>query len=74
MITVYDMTSGTLRQELEAEKKSAQPAQATEMHLDIAYSYEPALQEVLLNETSTDKSEARHIAGLDVDSFINRMK
>jgi hypothetical protein len=73
MVTVYDMTSGTLRQELEAAKKSTKPVQAAEMHLDTDYSPAPALQEVILDVPVTGKSVA-HIAGLNIDGFISKMK
>lgn len=76
MVKVYDMTSGTLRYELEAEaeKKSAQPIPVAEIRLDAEYCPAPALQEIVLSEPQTNKSPARHIAGLDVDSFVNGMK
>jgi len=76
MVTVYDMTSGTLRQELEADKKPARPVQTAELRLDTDYDYSPtpALQEIAWNQADTDKSAAHLIAGLNVDTFISRMK
>lgn len=73
MVTVYDMTSGTLRQELEANKPSTQVEATPDMRCEAEDTLMPMLQEVQWSETD-DNASPDLLAGLNIDSFISEMK
>ena len=74
MVTVYDMTSGTLRQELEASKPSIQVEPTPDMRCEAEDTLMPMLQEVQWSETDNNNTLPDHLAELNIDSFIREMK
>jgi hypothetical protein len=72
MITVYDMTSGTLRKELE-ESHQTESLQQTEMH-EATHAPELQLQEIVFETPVTNDTLPEHLLGIQVEDFINNMK
>lgn len=73
MITVYDMTSGTFRKELEVSNKpegQAQPAMVELAGID----KELQLHEVEFKRTEVVDSMPAHMVNVKIGSFINTMK
>ena len=73
MVTVYDMTSGTLRQELEANRPSTPVEPTPDMRCEAEDTLMPMLQEVQWSDAD-NSTLPDHLAGLNVDSFISEMK
>jgi len=71
MITIYDMTSGTLRKELEASgmPEQVQPGMIEQEH----YQTELKLQEIEF-ETKQSDSMPTHLLGARATDFLNSMK
>jgi len=72
MITVYDMTSGTLRKELE-ESKQTESLQQTEMH-EAILAPGLQLQEIVFESPCSDEALPEHMLGIKAEDFINSMK
>lgn len=71
MITIYDMTSGTLRKDLEANDEYEQNQSA--MIEQTQYQAELKLQEIEF-ETETPDSMPAHLLDAQADDFLNSMK
>jgi hypothetical protein len=72
MITVYDMTSGTFRKELE-ESRQTESVQQTEMH-ETMYAAELQLQEIVFATPVSNDTLPEHLLGIKAEDFINSMK
>jgi hypothetical protein len=72
MITVYDMTSGTLRKELE-ERKQMKSLQQTEMH-EALHAPGLQLQEIVFEPPVSEEALPEHMLGIKAEDFINSMK
>ena len=71
MITVYDMTSGTLRKELEASSTPSETKPALVEH--DGYNTELQLQEIEFEQPASDSLPA-HLLATQTDEFIDSMK
>ena len=73
MVTMYDMTSGTLRMELEViSKPEGQIPPA--MNEQAIYDSEPLLQEIEFICTEAVDCMPAHLAGVEIEDFIKTMK
>ncbi len=73
MITVYDMTSGTLRKEFE-EGRQTERSEQPEQHEAL---YAPAaaqLQEIEVASPNSRDTLPEHLLGIQVEDFIDNMK
>ncbi len=74
MIAVYDMTSGTLRKELEARKEVTEEHATAEMQTTGMLLPDLRLQEVEFSITADANTLPDHMAALEVEDFIEKMK
>jgi len=75
MITIYDMTSGTLRKELEdSNNQGDNGSNATDTHWDTTIAPELQLQEIELTNTEQSKAIPSSLLKSDADQFIDQMK
>ena len=72
MITVYDMTSGTLRKEIEASSNAEMEGQASESNWQTTDNLQ--LQEVELQTEEQIDALPSAIIGCDVDLLIDQME
>ncbi|HEC28668.1 MAG TPA: hypothetical protein ENI65_03660 [Gammaproteobacteria bacterium] len=73
MITVYDMTSGTFRKELEISNTPEEPTQPAMVEL-AGIDKELQLREVEFKRTEVVGSMPAHMVNVKIGSFINTMK
>jgi len=73
MITVYDMTAGTFRKELEVSNNTEGQAQPT-MVENTAFNKELQLQEVELKRAEVLNSMPAHMVNAKIANFIKTMK
>ena len=72
MITVYDMTSGTLRKERE-EGRQTETTQQAEM-VEAVYAPGLQLQEVVTETPHASTELPQHMFGIKAQDFIDTMK
>jgi len=74
MIAVYDMTSGTLRKELEARTNIAKEHSTADMQTAGMLLPELRLQEIEFSSSTDTHTLPDHMAALEVEDFIEKMK
>ena len=74
MIAVYDMTSGTLRKELEARNNTTEEQAPAETQATGIALPELRLQEIEFSNTADAHTLPDHMAALEVEDFIKKMK
>jgi len=74
MIAIYDMTSGTLRKELEAQSPVKEKHASVEIQAPALHAPEPRLQEIEFTGTAEIHTLPEHLAAIKVEDFIDTMK